>query len=173
MPDTAPFQVTDPVYKDLIEGNRYSTAEIFISENAADINILIRAGQADSGFIIFSPIKITTVERLDVQFIFNPTVSDTGTEINITNRRVDGPPSSSQAFRNASFSGGNTTGDVLVLSGTNKVGSNIDNKALIVQDGTDVVLNVTGLSGGANNVDVGFEVSWSEVPDTIIPNLSV
>lgn len=131
MADTAPFQVTDPVYKDLIEGNRYSVAEIFVGQTAADINVLVRAGQADSGYIIFSPVKVTTTERLDIQFTFNPTVSDTGTEVDVTKRRVDGPPSSSQAYRNSSFTGGQSTGDVLVLSGTNKVGSSVDNKALI------------------------------------------
>lgn len=172
MSDSAPFQVTDPIYKDLIEGNRFSVAEIFTDANASDINILVEAGQSNGGYIIFSPVKVTTTERLDVRFVFNPDVSDTGTQIDITRRRVDGPSSSSAAYKDTTFTNGQSTGDILVLSGTNKVGSNIDNKALIVPDGTDVLLNIVGLSGGANNVDVGFEISWSEVPDTIIPDLT-
>lgn len=172
MPDTAPFQVTDPIYKDLIEGNRYSVSEVFSSQSASEINMLVNASQGDGGYIVFSPLKVSSQDTLQGFFVFNPTVSDAGTSLDVTKRRLDGPDSSSTASANITYTGGERSNDVLILSGTNKVGTILDEKALIVPSGTDVLFDVASLSG-TTNTTMGVEITWSEVPETIIPNLNL
>lgn len=172
MPDSAPFQVTNEVFKDLIEGNRFSTSAVYDGLPANDISLLVRAKSADSGYVLFSPIKVSSQDTVRANFNFNPTVTDTGTELDVTNRRVDGPVGHSTAFRDVTYSGGNPTGSVLILAGTNKVGTSIDEKALIVPDGMDVIFTISSVQG-TTNTTMGVEVIWSEVPDTIIPDLTL
>lgn len=172
MGEGAPFTTTDQVYKDLIEGNRYSTATIFNGQNASEINALVRTGESNGEYIVFAPIKVTSRDDLDLFFVINPDVTDTGTELDVTSRRIDSDPSNSTAFRNVTYTGGQQTNSVLVLAGTNKVGSSLDNKALIVPDGTDLLFSVASLQG-TTNTTMGVELLWSEVDDTTIPNLNV
>jgi len=171
MADTAPFQVRDAQFKNLIEGNLFSTSHVFTDADAADVNLHLDAQQADGGFVIVDPLKITTNTNIVINFELNPDITG-GTTTGVTKRRLDGPsPSSSAQFDVSTSNPEQTSEDKLVLSGTQRVGVSRDNAAVILPSGNDIVFGVENLQG-ANNVTAGFELIWAEVPDTIIPNLN-
>lgn len=178
MPDTAPFLITDWQFKDMIEGNRYSSAWRFAEDlgTEADSAFLVQARNPDSDYVIVGPVKISVAKEYTTVIMYiDPTVSDTGTTQDSYNRRNDGPSPDSTINTAPRFSGGTRASDF--PKEFSDAAPAITIPPMVVEHNTDIIFDLVKRIKKDGTIEqdkkpYGAKVQWSEVEDTIIPKIN-